>query len=263
MNSTLLKSRLILVTVFSVLCSSIANAGLKIYYIRHAEGGHNVKKQWEAKGVPESEWPPYVGNPDEFTPKGIEEVKSGTEKLNAYDFDFVATSPLWRARNTVRPYLDAKKKIAEIWPELAEAAGMIEILDKDLPEVKGEILNKGKAMQIEEDEKGVLIFREGVENNYKGAPRGSIDRLNVAHTKHVTLHVIDLIEKRFGNSEKSILLTGHNSAGVSLLKLLLQEAPTGNAKRGIRNVGLWMVEQQDDGSYQLMMYNDEPYTPSE
>lgn len=39
---------------------------LRIYYIRHAEGGHNVKREW---GIfPKSEWPSYVGNREAFTP---------------------------------------------------------------------------------------------------------------------------------------------------------------------------------------------------
>jgi hypothetical protein len=48
--------RLFLV-VWACLGAGDVYAGLKIYYIRHAEGGHNVKKAWEAKGVPKSEWP--------------------------------------------------------------------------------------------------------------------------------------------------------------------------------------------------------------
>ena len=49
---------------------------LRIYYIRHAEGGHNVKKEWSI--YPESEWPSYVGNHSAFTPKGImQQSRSG------------------------------------------------------------------------------------------------------------------------------------------------------------------------------------------
>jgi broad specificity phosphatase PhoE len=254
-----MKSYIILALVFSAVFSNVANAGLKIYYIRHAEGGHNVKKAWEAKGIPKSEWPAYVGDPDVFTPTGLKEVLIGTQKLQKYNFDLVASSPLWRARNTVLPYLKARNQKAEVWPELKEAAGMLTILDDDLPEVKADILNKGKAIEIPENEKAFFEVRPGAENHYKSAPKGSSDQLKVAYTKHVSLHVIKLIEERFGGSEKSILLAGHNSAGVSLLKLLIQESPTGEARRGLDNVGIWMVEQQEDGSYELKMYNDQPY----
>ena len=68
-----------------------------------------------------------------------------------------------------------------------------------------------------------------------------------------------MIEKRFGGTEKSILLAGHNSSGVSLLKLLLKEEPEN--KRGITSSGIWMVERQEDGTYQLKMYNSEVVTP--
>ena len=256
----LMKEIRILLVVCSVLLrTSVSEAGLKIYYIRHAEGGHNVKKAWEKKGIPKSEWPAYVGDPNVFTPKGITQVASATEKLQKYHFDFVATSPAWRAHNTIAPYLKVTNKKAEIWPELREGKGMLTILSDDIPEVKEDILNKGDAIVVTEEESAHLVVRPGAENNYKKYPKGSSENEKVAYMKYVSLHAIELIEERFGGSDQAILLAGHNSAGVSLLKLLLQEAPTGEARRGLSNTGIWMVEQQEDGSYELKMYNNEPY----
>lgn len=246
----------ILLTVASVLLgASVAEAGLKIYYIRHAEGGHNVKKAWEAKDIPKSEWPAYVGDPNAFTPKGKTQVVSATEKLQQYDFDFVATSPMWRVHNTIAPFLILTNQQAEVWPELREGKGMVTILSDDIPEVKEDILNKGDAIVVTDEEAAYLRIRPGAENNYSRYPKGSSDNEKVAYMKHVSLHAIDLIKERFGGSEKSILLAGHNSAGVSLLKLLLQEEPEN--KRGLENTGIWMVEEQPDGSFELKMYNDE------
>ena len=113
-------------------CTYQANAGLKIYYIRHAQGGHNVKTAWEKKDVPKTEWPSYVGNPDMFTPKGKQQVIAATEKLKAYQFDFIASSPMWRARNTILPYLKVTQSKAEVWPELREGrgSGSIYVLQK-------------------------------------------------------------------------------------------------------------------------------------
>ena len=254
-----MRSLPLLTLIFSTALSSIAEAGLKIYYIRHAEGGHNVKKAWEAKGVPKEEWPSYVGNPDTFTPKGLKELATATEKLKKYRFDFVATSPMWRARNTILPYLKAREQKAEAWPELREGFGMQVILDENLPEVKEDILNKGDAIVIPENEAEVFAVRKDGANNYAKYPKGSSNELKAAYMKKVSLHAIQLLETRFGGSDKSILIAGHNSSGVSLLKLLLKKAPTGAAKRGLDNTGLWMVEQQEDGSYELKMYNDQLY----
>ena len=49
---------------------------LKVYYVRHGEGGHNVVSEWKHK--PKSEWPAYVGNPNVFTPKGEQQVDALT-----------------------------------------------------------------------------------------------------------------------------------------------------------------------------------------
>lgn len=123
-----------------------ADAGLKIYYIRHAQAGHNAKRAWEKKDVPKSEWPSYVGNPDVFTPAGEQQVAAATEKLKGYQFDFIASSSYWRARNTILPYLKEMQDKTEIWPELREGRGFDSILSEDIPVLQDEILNLGAPM---------------------------------------------------------------------------------------------------------------------
>ena len=247
--------RITLVLAIVMFGASRSEAQLKIYYIRHAEGGHNVKKAWQEKGIPESEWPSYVGDPNVFTPRGLNEVIATTEKLQDYSFDFIASSNAWRARNTILPYLKVSGQTAEIWPELREGPGMLTILSKDIPDLDIPILNLGEPIELPDDEKDYFVLRKDSPNDYKKYPRDADENLKVAYMKHVSLHAIDMIEKRFGGTDKSILLAGHNSSGVSLLKLLLKEEP--EDKRGITSSGIWMVEQQKDGTYKLKMYNSE------
>ena len=254
-----MKTCFFIITLLCTLLSSTAHAGLKIYYIRHAEGGHNVTQTWKDKGIPKSEWPSYVGNKNAFTPKGKTQVAAVPNKLKPYKFDFIASSPLWRVRNTIAPYLRATNQKAEIWPELREGPGMLTILSKDLPEIKKDILNKGPALDLPKEDTDVFSLRPDAENTYEWWPRDSGEKTKVAYVKYVTLHAIKMIEKRFGGSDSSILLAGHNSAGVSLMKLLIQDEPAEIARRGLDNTGMWMVEQQEDGSYKLMIYNDKPF----
>ena len=239
------------------LCT-VANAGLKIYYIRHAQAGHNVKKAWEKKDVPKSEWPAYVGNAEMFTPTGERQVAAATEKLKAYPFDFIASSPMWRARNTILPYLKGSQRTAEVWPELREAGGYGSILSKEIPEVQEEILNRGEPIILPEEELSYLILRDDAKNNYSQYPDNSPGLVRAAYLKHATVSAIKMIEQRFGGTDQSILLAGHGHAGKTLLTLLLQKKSKG--VKGFRNTGIWMVEQQDDGSYQLKMYNSKVYS---
>ncbi|MBT3210701.1 MAG: histidine phosphatase family protein [Planctomycetaceae bacterium] len=234
-------------------CTYQADAGLKIYYIRHAQGGHNVRKAWEKKDVPKTEWPSYVGNPDMFTPKGKQQVTAATEKLKAYQFDFIASSPMWRARNTILPYLRVTQSKAEVWPELREGRGNGSILSKEIPVLQDKILNLGEPIVLPEEELPFFMLRDDAKNNYSRYPEKCSRMLRAAYMKHALLSATDMIEKRFGGTDKSILLAGHHASGVSLLKLLLQDEPS--AIKGLKNTGIWMVEQQEDGSYQLKIYN--------
>jgi broad specificity phosphatase PhoE len=252
-----LKTFLLIYFIAIGLCT-VANAGLKIYYIRHGQSGKNVLKRWEKNDVPKSEWPSYVGNSDVFTPTGEKQVAAATEKLKTYPFDFIASSPLWRARNTILPYLKETHSKAEVWPELREAGGYGSILSKEIPVLEDEILNRGEPIILPEEELPYFILRDDAKNNYSQYPENSPGLVRAAYLKHATLSAIKLIEQRFGGTDQTILLTGHGTAGRSLLQLLLQEAP--KVKKGIGQTGIWMVEQQEDGSYRLKMYNSEVYS---
>ena len=252
-----LKTFLLIYFIAIGLCT-VADAGLKIYYIRHGQSGKNVLKRWEKNDVPKSEWPSYVGNSDVFTPTGEKQVAAATEKLKTYPFDFIASSPMWRARNTILPFLKENNRTAEVWPELREGRGSASILSKDLPVLKDEILNRGEPIILPEEEKPFFELRDDAENNYSHYPKNSSRMIRAAYLKYATLSAIKMIEKRFGGTDQSILLAGHQISGSSLLKMLLQDEP--KVKSGLRNTGLWMVEQQEDGSYRLKMYNSEVYS---
>ena len=103
---------------------------------------------------------------------------------------------------------------------------MTMILSPDLPEVKPPILNEGDSIHVPKKERDYIKRRPGGKRYYKRC-RSDKEELRTAYMKYVTEHAISLIKERFGNSDKSILLAGHNSSGVSLMKLLIGEAPGG------------------------------------
>jgi len=232
-----------------------ASAGLTIHYIRHAEGGHNVKDEWEEKGVPKSEWPAYVGDHNAFTPKGKEQVKEATKRLAEHKYDHILCSPAWRARNTILPYLKNTKQTAQVWPELKESSGRRYIFSEKLVKVNKEILNKGDEIEIPDDEKAFFTLREDAANHYLKYPKGSDDVEKAAYLRYVTEHAIKLIENDFGDSDKTILVAGHNNAGVSLIHLLLGKELPRSIDKSLKNAQGWVAERQEDGTYKLLSYN--------
>ncbi|MDF1754454.1 MAG: histidine phosphatase family protein [Verrucomicrobiales bacterium] len=239
--------------LLSLLCSvSVCEAGLKIYYIRHAEGGHNVKRDWE--DVPEIDWPDYVGDPDRFTPLGKKQLAavSGTLHELEYRFDFIASSPLWRSRNTILPYMKHTGSTGEIWPELKELSVSGDYLfDPDLPKVTDPILGEGKLITLPADETDWFALRPGAENHFNIPDYGDDEEREAAAAIVVYQAAIDLIMERFGGTDQAILLAGHGASGKNLLRLLTKEVDHDS----IENTGIWMVEQQADGSFKQMISN--------
>lgn len=253
-----IKSVLFLITVSVLLATSCAQAGLKIYYIRHAEGGHNVKNDWAH--VPKAEWPVYVGNDAMFTPKGEAQQAAVAGKLKNLHFDFIAVSPMWRTRNTILPYLKETETKAEIWPELHELEASTLILSPDLVPPAVPILGAGSPVEIPSEEAPWFSLREDGKNKFKMPPfekdqAGKEEE--AAAARLVIQSVIDLIHQRFGGSNKSILLVGHGSSGKGLLRMLTKNELKGFSD-GLANTGIWMVEEQPDGEFELKIYNDVP-----
>lgn len=248
--------------MLSMACVLPAQAGLKIYYLRHGETGANAEYEWRDKGVPRDQWPSYVGNAGVFSPRGEEQVKAVPDKLKNHTFDFIAVSPLWRARNTILPHLRATNQKGEIWPELAEAeddfkALMEHVNESDkLPPPSPDILTGGEPIVLPDDEKEFFTLRPGGEKLEK-LGHGSLQK--AADRKALLDHTIGLIRERFGGSDKTILIVGHGNAGRLLAHALTGDKHVLDDGVYIYNTCLWMAEEQPDGTFKLEMYNDKPW----
>lgn len=234
--------------------ASVCEAGLKIYYIRHAEGGHNVTQDWIDSGIPEEEWPDYVGDPNQFTPLGKTQQEAVSAKLQEleYRFDFIAASALWRTQNTILPYMKEVGSMGEVWPELNEMSiGSEFILADDLPEITDPILGQGGLINLPAEEAEWFSLRpDGLRN--PSIPDYGTDEASDAAAKIIVIDAaIDLILERFDGTDQAILLAGHGASGKSIIRRLTNDVDADS----IENTGIWMVEQQSDGTFKRMMYN--------
>jgi broad specificity phosphatase PhoE len=259
MNLRKLLHSCVLITLF-FLGAGESSAQLKIYYIRHAEGGHNVLRNWQTySNIPEDQWPAYVGNPNIFTPMGQGQLDRVPRKLKRYDFDFIASSPIWRARNTILPYMKEVGAKGEVWPELCEYYQSSLIVSPDLPTPTVKILGQGEAIVLPPEEIPYFSLRDDGQNHIKlpPFPRDHSDKVNETAASRVVIQkVLDLIQERFGGTDKVILLAGHGSSGKGILRMLTNEPLTDLPS--ITNTGIWMVEEQANGEFELKMYNDVP-----
>jgi broad specificity phosphatase PhoE len=224
-------------------------AGLKVYFLRHAEAGHNVVDEWKSK--PKDQWPAYVGNPNAFSPKGLKQIAACTKRLKKYHFDFIAASPTWRTRSTVAPYLRETCQVAELWPELLEFGSLDQQHDfNPLPPASTNLF-RGDPIRLADSDQGIFslcpdrqrLFRLGDTPAQKAADRWAVVQMD-----------IELIRKRFGGSEASILLVSHGNIGSLLLEAFTEDKEL--FKVTLRNTSLWMVEEQPDGRFKLRLLND-------
>jgi broad specificity phosphatase PhoE len=234
-------------------------AGFKVYYIRHAEFGHNLVKEYE--NIPKEQWPSYVGDSNAITPKGREQVVEATAKLKKLQFDFIACSPVYRCRQTILPYLRDTKQTAEIWPELAEFTSKVIPLffDETLPPPGPNPL-RGEPVKLPDDEKPFFSLRPGGARLFKPASVKNLPQ-RASDTKASLENTVTLLRKKFGGTDKSILLSGHGNNGRALLQVILPKHQRSETIRMV-NTGIWMVEEQPDGTFALRMLNDAPVPES-
>ncbi len=241
-----------------VVCAGSAVAGLRVCYVRHGESGQNVEKDWRDK--PKESWPVYVGNMNMFSPLGEKQVAALTERLAGREFDFIAVSPMWRARNTILPYLRATNRKAEVWPELTEidaaAAGEA---PATLPAASADLFAPGRAVELPAEEEEFFTLRPDGRLLYD-FKLGDGEPLREANRRAIAGRIMAMVEERFGGTDKTVLLVGHGTAGYHLLRGYVG----GNMPKGpgIKNTAMWMVEEQGDGTFKLLLYNNAPYGPA-
>lgn len=236
--------------LLAVLAAVDAWAEISLFYVRHAEGGHNVVKQFEESGIPTNEWPAYVGKGNMFTPLGQEQAGVLAEGLKDQRFDLIAVSPLWRTRNTILPYLRASGQQAEIWPELAEIPGYELTPELVAAPVAADLfVGRRSTVKLTEEESG--IFKMGVDG-WKGR---ELMVTNAAEAAALYQRVEKRLQDRFGTRPARVLLVGHGNASHTLLRYLTDQ-PT-LRKPQLKNTFLWDGTLKDDGTFDLLHYNQE------
>ena len=233
---------------------ALAQEPTRVYYVRHGEGGHNVVSEW--KSIPKDQWPPYVGNENMFTPKGEQQVAALTKELQGMKFDFIATSPIWRARNTILPYLKETSRKAEIWPELTETTNVpVEQSASSTVRKPGAgVFGGGGEIRLPEPERPFFLFRE--DGRFLANWKDKDSEQQIDNCLELAHRTADLIKSRFGKSGKAILLVGHGNSGSTLLRVLTTSQ---SLAFNLPNTGIWMVEEQPDGSFRLKLMNNKPY----
>lgn len=245
----------LLLSFLALVCfAASASAGLKIYYLRHAESGTNVESAW--KDTPRDQWPPYVGNEDAFSPLGEKQAAAVPEKLAGYKFDFIAVSPKWRARQTILGFLRKNNARGEIWPELEEfgcalpSAQELKTADT-LPAARPDLFS-GSTIRLPAEEGAFFTLRKDGKKGFRlrhGVSETIEDGVNALR------RAIAMIGQRKSHGDQSILLVGHSISGRFLLRMLVKRE--GDLPK-IDNTGLWMAEEQPDGSFKLNIFNDRP-----
>ncbi|MBE2181623.1 MAG: histidine phosphatase family protein [Chthoniobacterales bacterium] len=253
--------RLLSVLLFA-LCAVPAHAGLKVYYLRHAESGANAAYNPRWKQVPRDQWPSYLGNPDTFSPKGEEQAQEVAGKLKDHAFDFIVVSPLWRTRNTILPYLRATGQKGEIWPELAEFDVSIEDILEGNENVAGDhphspdLFTGGAEIVLPDNEKEFFTLRPGAATLVK---IGADSEQEVADRRAIVARAAELLREKFAGTDKTILVVGHGNAGRLLARELTGDARVLEDGNHIHNIHLWMAEEQPDGTFRLELFNDQAW----
>jgi len=208
--------------------SALAAGGLDIYIVRHGETMGNVTGDYSDT------------NQCTFSPRGLKQIDALPAKLKPYTFDAILVSPAWRTQRTIMPYLQANKLQAEICPEIEEVFCGIEGDEKpasDVPVGDGIVLEDADVFRFRDDPASF---------HYKPDHR--------AEALTQLQRGLKLIQDRYAQSGKTILLVSHGCSGGRMAELLLGLKPRGRFSP--ENTAIIHIRQEDDGRSELLLLND-------
>ena len=250
-TATSRRVRWLMVALGLAVWASAASAELTVYYVRHGQGGHNISARYLWRYVPPSQWIFWagkIGNPNVFTPMGAEQVAGLTTNLAAFEFDLIAVSPMWRARNTILPYLKASGRSAEIWPELTESDFPGDPFASLTAQAESNLWAGVDDLQVPEEEQAYFHLRPD------GTGRRRLAINTPAEAGALARRVEAMLGERFGTNDVRVLLVGHSYAGQALLRKLMGD-PAAEYKL-LGNTYMWKVTRAPDGTFHLH-YNDQ------
>ncbi len=231
-------SRAIVLLLLLALAIAADPAPIDVWFVRHAQVWANINRRFA--DLPPEQRPKEYGNYNIFTEQGEAQVAELAPKFAGKTFDLIAVSPLWRTQNTIRPYLLATGRKAEIWPELLEITPSNKLKEGGLSPG----LFTGRKITIADNMLGLAALRQDAGGEIRIATRADVDA--------VLVRVRELSISRI-KPGGSILLVTHAIQINSHLKMI-----TGQ-DYDARNACLSMIRLWPDGSAKLMVLNDQSH----
>ncbi len=220
--------------VLFLLLAPTGGRALDLYLVRHAETMGNMTGDYGGE------------NQRTFSPRGLEQIKALPRRLEELRFDFILVSPAWRTQQTILPYLKATGQKAEICPEIEETDCGIEGAEAPAAEPP-----RGEPVEIIPEGTNCFTLPDGPSSRHY-APRDRSDGLAILQ------RAVQLIRSRFGGTTQSVLLVTHSCTGGRLMELLLGLPARGAISPG--NAALCRLSEKPDGTFDLVLYNNEPMT---
>lgn len=173
--------------------------GMTLYYVRHAQTVANAQDNHE----------PTLEDADTLTELGMRQVDDLTAYLtgSGISFDAVLVSPALRSQRTIEPYLVASGLTGVVWPELWECCGS---------EPNGDPL---PTEPVRYD-----FFKVSVEAQNMALREGDPGTFWQVDTYEQGLFMVmqarDALLRGFGQSGKTVLISGHAISGGIMIGLL-------------------------------------------
>ncbi len=163
-----------------------------------------------------------------FTELGQNQIRTLTETLGTRTFTAILSSPSYRVRRTLLPYLENTKQTAELWPSLDECCVGTESEGARYP--------AGALILIESEHRPYFTLRDDVPAT---APEGQSYTDDLRRIQQTA----DDIKARWGGTDATLLIATHEYTGSRLIEALLGRDMTGSLK--LENASITRLHEVD------------------
>lgn len=200
---------------------------MNIYLVRHAQSMGNLTGDYS------------TNLHDTLSPNGNLQAVDLSKRLKDLEFEFIYSSPLRRALDTIKPFLKEHNYQSEIWPELAETCWQDDrtIKENDPPQYV-------EFDNLTDEDKNLFKFRD----NQTLHPTGEETYSQGIHRLKESLKLLKMKNKPGDN----VLIVSHAFSISRLIELLINKSPDGIFD--FDNTGLSLLSLED-GEFKIKYVN--------